>query len=714
MCEDGDGNIWQVGHDNIRRVRLNLLSVKDVVEWDIAAWTDGKQPDVVFWDDTTGYIYIKINTLGRLVKWDIGGGYVAHVDGLALEGGYSFQADNSFPMNGKLWSVSGHAATLVNLTTMRLEKTIDLTPFLATSGTHFGGCYEKFTHSAIIMTNEGQVKYPLERYGSDKVSLAGILSDLCLRAGLKQTDFLVNGIDQSVLGYVVSGRCSTRKALEPLLGTYFIDAIETDGVLKFVSRGQAVTVAIPYDDLGAVEGSNNENPIRITETREQEVELPLRIDLTHYDPERDYQTNTQHAARSSNAVTTRDKESIELTIVLDADEAAQVAEKTLTYAWIGRTTASFDLPPKWLRLNPTDVITLKLKDVKLKLRLTQVDFGANNIVSCQAAFEDAIAYSSNKTGAAANLPAAPIVLATPISAFIMDLPMLRDADDGMGLYYAFGIKNTGSASLYRSSDAVTWDVVGTGSEFPAYGWASNELGEPLSPWSWDEDNILQVVLANGELDSKTALEVLNWANTALLGDEIIQWKNATLVAENTYELSGLLRGRRGTEWAVGEHSVGERFVVLEKGALYRMPMGQSQLNQTAYYKALPLGGDWDDARQLSQNYKAASLRCFAPVQIKGARDESDNLSLLWIRRPRWNGEWMDEIDVPLFEAQELYQIDILNGDEVVRTLESNAPNISYSAEDQTTDFGNAQSSVSVAIYQMNDTIGRGHAGKAIL
>lgn len=74
-----------------------------------------------------------------------------------------------------------------------------------------------------------------------------------------------------------------------------------------------------------------------------------------------------------------------------------------------------------------------------------------------------------------------IAIATPISAFIMDLPMLREADDGLGLYYAFGLKGASSASLYRSTDAVTWDIVGTGSEEPAFGWAANALGEPCHP-----------------------------------------------------------------------------------------------------------------------------------------------------------------------------------------------------------------------------------------
>ncbi len=350
----------------------------------------------------------------------------------------------------------------------------------------------------------------------------------------------------------------------------------------------------------------------------------------------------------------------------------------------------------------------------MALRLTQVDFGGNNIVACKAVAEDEIAYTSSAKGTSVPIVSNPIPISTPISALVMDLPMLRAEDDGLGLYYALALKDNGTASLYKSPDALTWSIIGTGSAAPAYGWASSVLAAPLSAWSWDETNNVQIALSRGTLDSKTALEVLNWNNVGLLGDELIQWKNATLLAENLYQLSGLLRGRRGTEWATGTHRIGDRFAVLATDGFYRMAMAATEIGQLSYYKAIPTGGDWDDAAQTSLKYNAASLRCFSPVHIKGTRDGSGNLTLSWIMRARWNGEWLDSIDISNFEATEAYEIDILNGDTVVRTLTATTTSVTYSAADQTTDFGAAQSVLSIAVYQINSTIGRGYAGKAIV
>jgi hypothetical protein len=117
---------------------------------------------------------------------------------------------------------------------------------------------------------------------------------------------------------------------------------------------------------------------------------------------------------------------------------------------------------------------------------------------------------------------------------------------------------------------------------------------------------------------------------------------------------------------------------------------------------------------VSLSYKGRSLRCLAPAHIKGSRDGSGNLTITWFRRPRWYGEWLDGVEAPLFEASEAYEIDVLNGTQVVQTLKATSATATYSATQQTTDFGTPQSALSVVVYQLNAIIGRGMPGKAIV
>lgn len=112
-------------------------------------------------------------------------------------------------------------------------------------------------------------------------------------------------------------------------------------------------------------------------------------------------------------------------------------------------------------------------------------------------------------------------------------------------------------------------------------------------------------------------------------------------------------------------------------------------------------------------YNANALKPYSPVQIAGARDGSGNLTLTWLRRTRIGGDWRDGVDVPLSEESEKYEIDVMSGSTVKRTITGlTSPTASYTAAQQVTDFGSAQSSIAVNIYQLSAKIGRGYAGNA--
>lgn len=101
------------------------------------------------------------------------------------------------------------------------------------------------------------------------------------------------------------------------------------------------------------------------------------------------------------------------------------------------------------------------------------------------------------------------------------------------------------------------------------------------------------------------------------------------------------------------------------------------------------------------------------MQICGTRDGSYNLTINWIRRTRLGGDWQDGADVPLNESSEVYEIDIMNGGNIARTLTGiTSPTSVYSVAQQTTDFGSPQSSVTLNIYQLSSIVGRGYSGNA--
>src|ERR1700722_18518258 len=115
----------------------------------------------------------------------------------------------------------------------------------------------------------------------------------------------------------------------------------------------------------------------------------------------------------------------------------------------------------------------------------------------------------------------------------------------------------------------------------------NTLGSVNSA-VWDNTSTLNVLLISGQLQSVTDLAVLNGANACVVGQEIIQFANAKLIGSNQYQLSRLLRGRLGTESAMGIHVPGEGFVFLDQ-ALQEQSMPTSTYGISKAYKPVSVG-----------------------------------------------------------------------------------------------------------------------------
>src|SRR5690606_22203698 len=130
------------------------------------------------------------------------------------------------------------------------------------------------------------------------------------------------------------------------------------------------------------------------------------------------------------------------------------------------------------------------------------------------------------------------------------------------------------------------------------------------------------------------------ANAALIGREIIQFRSAVLQGDGTYRLSGLLRGRRGTEHEIAGHGAGETFLLLEAATLRALDLAGA-VGRADLYKAVSVGGFPDAVEAVAFTGDGANLKPFAPVHVAGDRDGAGNLTVTWIRRTRAGGDWID-------------------------------------------------------------------------
>jgi hypothetical protein len=470
---------------------------------------------------------------------------------------------------------------------------------------------------------------------------------------------------------------------------------------------------VAYNDLARPERGSD---AAIT-VRGQEMELPREIALRYIDPARDFQAGVQRARRAatlSHVAQTRD-----LPLVLDASAAKRAAEIELALAWLRREALSFALPLRWLRLAPGDVITLNLTNIApVSVILDEVQMGGGR-VRCRATPYAAAVLGSAAAGDGGAVPAQVIPELAATIYFLLNLPPVSAADGAQPTFYvALSSATDGwrGAVLFRSVDAgASYEEIAASAAPATVGETVNALADGPCNY-WDEANALTVTLLSTgmTLESRPELAILNGANAALVGDEIIQFRNAFLNMDGDWVLSGLLRGRRGTERHMTGHSAGERFILLEASAVLPIETTLGAMGREDLYKGVSVGALIEDATATAFTYTAEHLKPFAPAHASGARDGSGNLTLSWIRRTRIGGDWLDGADAPLGEEAEAYEVDIMNGSNVMRTLTSGAATATYTAADQTADFGAPQSFVTVRIYQLSATVGRGAALQATL
>ncbi len=541
-------------------------------------------------------------------------------------------------------------------------------------------------------------------------NLAAIVKDLAIRSGLQATDIEVSQISEMLDGYVINHQQTIREAIEILRKAYFFDTVESDNILRCIPRGGDVEISIDEVDIIPA----NSELCKITRT--QEIELPKHINVVYLNRLTNYQTCTQYSQRE--ITSSREVDTLDFPLVLSDQIAKNIADITLFSDWTGRTHYNFDIPIKYAQLDPADVITLVISGVAHRMRVTSTYIGSG-IVRVAAVAEDISIYDFyNAAGGSNNILLNENIAIPQTKLELLDLPLFPSDDNDKAVLRLAGTglaSGWGGAVVYRSDDNGANYARFASLENPAViGTASTILASAASCVFDEKNSVTVILLGTSQLQSVTELAVLNGANAALLGDEIIQFKTATLVSEGKYTLSGLLRGRLGTQWAITSHVAGERFVLLD-GALDKQVIASNIIGLSRQYKAVSVGNSLASASAQNFTYNGVALKPYNPVQITGTRDISGNLTINWVRRTRGGGEWRDNVDVPLNETSELYDVEVLNGAAVVRSfLGLTSPTASYSAAQQTTDFGSVQSSVSVLVYQISGAVGRGYAGVGII
>lgn len=551
------------------------------------------------------------------------------------------------------------------------------------------------------------------------VSLSSIVSSEVSRSSLVgPSDIDVTTLTDIVTGFKVPGTGALRGNLEPLQAAYPFDTVQHGYTLKFVRRGANSSIAtILEKDLGSSE--DGKNVIKLTNSREMDSQIPWRVEVNYIDYSREYDISNQYAERvNTGSVNTA---TIDLALVMTADQAKQVAEILLYMYWLERNDLKFNLPPSFSMIEPSDILTIQKTEGTYVVRLTEVEYLPNQLIECKAKPFKASTYTSNAVGVSGDVPIQ-TTLTPPgqVILSILDVPSITDLYDGPSFLVAVTGKTSywNSAYVYKSTDlGYNWDYISGLLKSTSIGQALNKIVKPDTFGIIDSINKLSVSFyGSPNVFSVSQLQMLNGANHFAYGHdgnwEIIAAQNCVLESDGTYTLTNLLRGRFGTEWAV-EHGIYDYVVLLDPKALDLITISTNQISLEYLYKAIAYRGDLSKAEQKTFAYKGVNLKPLCPVYANGSKNPSTNdWTIEWKRRTRIGGELRDNVDASLGETSELYEVEIYtNGSyNVLKRTFSNitTPTVTYTSAQQITDFGSIQSYIFVKIYQISSVVGRGY------
>ena len=592
---------------------------------------------------------------------------------------------------------------------LEIIRTIDTTPW-GTFNSQF--IYDPINHALIHSNSTTLTWLFLDRVAEGQTTLGSITQGICERRGMPADSFDVTELTQFVKGYWrIQGTGADQ--LSAPLDIHDVDCCPHDFGIKFRVRGDAADELIEEGDFVG----------RFEIAPGPRTRLPTRVEFNYADQTADQQQNTASYSIPTDASGSEHKKVFDLTTyVSEPDEAQPLVERYLRRQFYFESEpGEAALTVRWAKLEPGDVKSIEIDGEQRSVRITEIT-RQGNLVTARWVRDDPRVHDKNASAGPTfdGRDLEEIYIASPAKAVVMDIPLLNDAEDAISPQLHYGIGNYGFGNFpggimwqgdYVDSGFDQWNAVES-AEKAIWGYCDDALGD-ANPNLWDRGNVLTVNLKGGTLTSCTEADIeadptLNQAVIGVQGRwEIVNFTTATLLGDGIWEISGFKRGRRGTEWAVDSHAIGDEFWLAED--LKRDIIGLSEIGTDLYFRGQTIGRDASTAPTITLDADGQTLMPYAPARLVWTTDGTDLFGEI-IRRTRVGGSWVGGTTIPLSENSEEYEVDIMDGVDVVRTITVTGTNeFTYTAAQISADGGSVSTPPDANVYQMSDAVGRGFA-----
>ncbi|KLE34456.1 phage tail protein [Aurantiacibacter luteus] len=371
--------------------------------------------------------------------------------------------------------------------------------------------------------------------------------------------------------------------------------------------------------------------------------------LRYYDIDRDYQAGLQRASGRASPERNR---IIDFPGALQAASAKRLADAAAERAGWARDRLAYRIAEIDPSLSPGQIVSVPGQPGKWRVeawewRETGLELDLQRLPQ---------RHGTAAAAAPGRVLGSVDIVATPTVLEAYELPWDGNgSSDTRQVFAAASSTSQGwtGAALYGENNGALFPIGATGSRRSVVGTTLGAL-RPAASVLIDRESDIEVQLMSTDfvLDSVDLAALAQGANRALVGEEIVQFATAQSLGEGRWRLSGLLRGRGGTEhFALVGSPQGSGFVMLDARPV---ALDVNELGTATAVAAIGLSDEEPVVDAISG--LGSSLRPPCPVHPKAREEDDGSLALAWTRRARGTWAWSGTVEVPMVEQAEAYEV----------------------------------------------------------
>lgn len=327
-----------------------------------------------------------------------------------------------------------------------------------------------------------------------------------------------------------------------------------------------------------------DQPIRVRRSRDTDAYNHCQIEYANRFNQ--YNTETVEAKDQANIEMfgLRTQDPVKFDFFCEPKIARHAVQLLLQRKLYVRNEYEFELGWKYCRLEPMDIVTITDESLGLNqfpVRITRVEEDEDGVLSITAeelavGSRSAVEYdlqSSNGYQGGNEEPGnvnAPAIFEPPLE--------LTDGKNQIWVAASGGI-NWGGCNVWASIDNTTYEMIGT-----IYG--SARYGTLVSTIDADDTSMQVQLNTSSQIFGGTLEDAEVDATLCKVGDEYINYIDATLDGSGRYTLSGMLRGRFDD---ASSHNAGESFVRIDR-AIFEYDFNSNLVGKEIYLKFTSFNG----------------------------------------------------------------------------------------------------------------------------